>query len=75
MDSGETVDKGRVIEIPVCYGGIYGEDLEDVAKYAGISTEEVIRLHSEREYPVYMMGFLPGFPYLGGMDPKLETPL
>lgn len=74
VDSGETVDKGRVIEIPVCYGGIYGEDLEDVAKYAGLSTEEVIRLHSEREYPVYMMGFLPGFPYLGGMDPRLETP-
>lgn len=74
VDSGETVDKGRVIEIPVCYGGIYGEDLEDVAKYAGLSTEEVIRLHSEREYPVYMMGFLPGFPYLGGMDPQLETP-
>lgn len=74
VDAVETVDKGRLIEIPVCYGGAYGEDLKDVAEHAGLTEDEVIKRHSEREYPVYMMGFLPGFPYLGGMDPQLETP-
>ncbi len=66
-------DKKR-IEIPVCYGGQYGEDLTDVAQYVGMSEAEVIRLHSGRDYLIYMMGFLPGFPYLGGMDNRLKTP-
>ena len=64
----------RVIEIPVVYGGEYGPDLEAVAEHTGLSTEEVIRLHSEPEYPVYMIGFLAGFPYLGGLNPALATP-
>lgn len=67
-------ENGAVIEIPVCYGGEYGPDLADVAEHTGLSPEEVIRLHSERIYPIYMLGFLPGFPYLGGLDPKLFTP-
>ena len=70
----EQAAAGRCVEIPVCYGGSYGEDLKDVAAHAGLTEDEVIRLHSEREYPVYMIGFLPGFPYLGGMDSRLETP-
>ena len=64
----------KVIRIPVCYDVSLGVDLESVAAYHGITTEEVIHLHSERDYLIYMMGFLPGFPYLGGMNPLLNTP-
>ncbi len=62
------------ISIPVCYGGKYGPDLEEVAAYHKLSTSDVIRLHSEANYFVYMLGFTPGFPYLGGMPKELETP-
>ena len=64
---------GRTVDIPVCYGGAYGEDLPDVARHAGLTEEEVIRLHSGRTYRIYMLGFLPGFPYLGGLDERLFT--
>ena len=65
---------GRTVDVPVCYGGAYGEDLPVVARHAGLSEEEVIRLHSGRTYRIYMLGFLPGFPYLGGLDERLFTP-
>ncbi|MDD3251184.1 MAG: 5-oxoprolinase subunit PxpB [Lachnospiraceae bacterium] len=65
---------GHLVEIPVCYGGSYGEDLGFVAEHAGLSTEEVIHIHSGRNYRIYMLGFLPGFPYLGGMDARIFTP-
>ena len=64
----------RMIEIPVVYGGKYGEDLETVAVYAGMSQEEVIQIHTEPVYYVYQIGFLPGFPYLGGLDPRIHAP-
>lgn len=67
-------ESGRRIEIPVCYGGVYGEDLPFVAEHAGLTEEEVIRIHSGRDYRVYMLGFLPGFPYLGGLDQRIFTP-
>ena len=64
----------RLVEIPTRYGGEFGPDLEHVASHNQLSLEEVIRIHSTPEYPVYMMGFTPGFPYLGGMDSAIATP-
>lgn len=64
----------EVVEIPVCYGGEFGPDLAAVAAHAGLSTAEVIALHTAPEYLVHMIGFAPGFPYLGGMDARLATP-
>lgn len=72
---GENKSKSRrVVEIPVCYGGEYGPDLAFVAEHANLTPEEVVRIHSSREYLIYMIGFLPGFPYLGGLDSRLVTP-
>ena len=62
------------IEIPVCYGGAFGPDLEFVAQHAGLTSNEVIALHSAPDYLVHMIGFAPGFPYLGGLDARLATP-
>ncbi len=69
----------EVVEIPVLYGEEKGIDIETVASYNNLSIEDVISLHSEPEYLIYMLGFTPGFPYLGGMNkkiaaPRLETP-
>ncbi|MCU9593370.1 5-oxoprolinase subunit PxpB [Caldibacillus thermolactis] len=64
----------RNIEIPVCYGGDFGPDLEVVAEYNQLTPEEVIQIHSSGEYIVYMLGFAPGFPFIGGMSEKIATP-
>lgn len=64
----------EMVEIPVCYGGEYGPDLEFVAQSHGLSSEEVIRIHSEPTYQVYMIGFTPGFPFLGRLPEVLHTP-
>ncbi|MDQ0243647.1 inhibitor of KinA [Bacillus fengqiuensis] len=69
-----TEAKRRIVEIPVCYGGELGPDLEAVAEYHGLSTSDVIDIHSQADYLVYMIGFAPGFPYLGGMSEKIATP-
>ncbi len=63
----------RTIEIPVLYGGEFGPDLGTVSRMTGLPCEEVIRRHSANEYRVYMLGFKPGFPYLGGLDPALSV--
>jgi len=69
-----TLPRPRVIEIPTVYGGPSGPDLDDVAAWAGIPADEVIALHCGREYLVYMMGFMAGFPYLGGLSPRIAMP-
>ncbi|MBS4456728.1 5-oxoprolinase subunit PxpB [Tuanshanicoccus lijuaniae] len=64
----------RIYQIPVCYGGEYGPDLAFVAENAKLSIDEVIALHTQPDYLIYMLGFLPGFSYLGGLDERLHTP-
>jgi len=64
----------KMVEIPVVYGGEFGPDIEFVAEHNGLSVEEVIRLHSGATYTVYMLGFTPGFAYLGGLPEALATP-
>jgi KipI family sensor histidine kinase inhibitor len=65
---------GRIVEIPVRYGGDDGPDLDDVAAHCGLTADEVVRRHAATEYCVYFIGFQPGFAYLGGLDPSLHTP-
>jgi inhibitor of KinA len=64
----------RLLRIPVCYGGDCGPDLEEVARHAALDPAEVIALHAAPVYRVYLLGFTPGFPYLGGMSPRLACP-
>ena len=66
--------KPRLIEVPVRYGGEFGPDLEGVAAAHNLSPADIVELHSGREYTVYMMGFTPGFPYMGRLDDALVTP-
>ena len=64
----------KLTRIPVVYGGIYGPDLEEVAQYHQISPEKVIQLHCSRPYLIYMIGFMPGYPYMGELPEELVTP-
>ncbi|TGE18982.1 5-oxoprolinase subunit PxpB [Hymenobacter elongatus] len=64
----------RLLKIPVCYAPEFGPDLEVVASHSHLLAEEVIARHSGAEYVVYMIGFAPGFPYLGGMDARIAAP-
>ncbi|MDD7593462.1 MAG: 5-oxoprolinase subunit PxpB [Peptoniphilaceae bacterium] len=63
-----------LITIPVVYGGEYGPDLPFVAEHAGLSEDDVVRIHAQTDYLVYMLGFMPGFTYLGGLDERIATP-
>ena len=69
----------RQVQVQVRYGGEYGRDLEFVASHCDLQAEDVIRIHTERTYTIFMMGFTPGFPYMGKLDdaivvPRLQTP-
>ena len=64
----------RTVEIPVLYGGEMGPDIEFVAEHTGLTVDEVVRRHSEPSYQIYMIGFTPGFAFLGGLPDELATP-
>jgi KipI family sensor histidine kinase inhibitor len=64
----------KLTRIPVLYGGTYGPDLGKVAEYVRLAVEEVIRLHCSKPYFIYMIGFMPGFPYMGELPEALVTP-
>ncbi len=64
----------RTIEIPVCYGGTFGPDLAEVASHAQLTENDVIRYHTNGNYRVHMIGFAPGFPYIGGMPEEIAAP-
>jgi len=70
----EAVADRDVIEIPVSYGGAAGPDLDAVARFAGCTPDEVIARHSGRTYRVYMLGFIPGFAYMGRVEPSIAAP-
>lgn len=74
QQSDAPVAEGRLITLPVCYGGHHGEDLAGLAAHAGLGQDEVIARHCAVEYRVAMLGFAPGFAYLLGLDPQLAMP-
>ncbi len=69
-----TVQPSRLVEVPVAYGGADGPDLEALATHAGLTAGDVVRRHTSEAYRVFMLGFTPGFPYLGPVDPSLVMP-
>ena len=72
--TGEDTAASHRVEIPVCYGGEYGPDMENIQKSSGLSAEDIISRHSGRDYHVCMMGFIPGFSFLSALDPVLAHP-
>jgi inhibitor of KinA len=68
------IEDGALIDVDVCYGGEFGPDLADVAAFAKATEEEVIALHSATTYRVYVVGFVPGFPYMASVHPRLALP-
>ncbi len=71
---GDQAEAGRRVKVPVVYGGSAGPDLAHVAQATGLPPEEVIRRHGAKDHPCFLLGFTPGFPYLGGLDPALTLP-
>ncbi|MBS3778854.1 MAG: 5-oxoprolinase subunit PxpB [Desulfovermiculus sp.] len=67
-------NEGATVDIPVCYSESFGPDLPNVAEHNGLTPDQVIQIHTAGRYLIYMIGFAPGFPYLGGLDHRLHTP-
>lgn len=74
QDAKEGEKTRRIHHIPCCYGGALGEDLPSMEELTGLTAEEIIRIHAKEAYRIYMLGFLPGFVYLGGLDPAIACP-
>jgi inhibitor of KinA len=72
--AGKFEDSGRMVEVPVCYSTEFGLDLADIAARTGLSQAEIAKRHAKSEHRVLMVGFAPGQPYIGGLDPKLAVP-
>ncbi len=72
--SGSEAGTVKLIEIPTVYGGEYGPDMKTVVEHSALSEEDVVKIHTGTDYLVYMLGFIPGFTYLGGMDKRIATP-
>ena len=68
------VEAAAPIRVPVCYGGELGPDLPAVARFAGVTEQEVVQIHASRTYRVFMLGFVPGFTYMGTVDPRIAVP-
>jgi KipI family sensor histidine kinase inhibitor len=68
------VPERRTVEMPAVYGGEFGPDLADVAAHHGLSEDDVVAIHAATDYLIFMLGFMPGFPYLGGLSPRIATP-
>jgi len=73
LEAKET-EPARIVEIPVCYGGAFGPDIKNVQRPHALTQEQVIQRHCQPAYLIYMVGFTPGFPFLGGLDETLFTP-
>jgi inhibitor of KinA len=74
LDAPAAATRAREVALPVCYEPRYAPDLEHVAEQVGMDPGELVRRHCGRPYRVYLLGFSPGFPYLGGLDPALSVP-
>ena len=72
-ESWDERDDGKQVRIPVCYAGKFAPDIEELAADKNLSVEEIIHLHTAKEYRVYMIGFLPGFPYMGKVDNRIAA--
>lgn len=70
----ETLDAGRLIKIPACYESVYAPDLQEMAMQKNISPEQIVQIHCSKQYRVYMLGFLPGFAYMGIVDESISMP-
>lgn len=73
-DLSDALPPPKVVEIPVCYGGELGPDLDEVAALHHLASDAVVRIHTAGDYLVYMVGFMPGFAYLGGLPAQIATP-
>ena len=70
----EKASKSEIITIPVCYDKSFGLDLQEVSEHTGLSNDEIIKIHTASVYFVFMLGFVPGFPYLGEIDQRIACP-
>ena len=73
-DSDDVLQNQKTWKVPVCYDEVFGIDQERVSKYTGLAVSEILDMHEKTNFYIYMIGFMPGFPYMGDLDDKLYTP-